>query len=278
MPYIYKIRNKITNELYIGKTIYQDINRRWNQHKMNSNNDYYQKYRLYKDMNEYGVDNFEISEVEMVDDYNILSEREKYWINYFDTYKNGYNNTLGGDGELLYDYDEIWKLWEDGYKIKMISKVIGCNDFVVRTVLDLHNVSTEDRISRSYDDQVNSYKPFQRGVEQLEISTNNIVAVYQSVSEAARTIGCDNSYLSKVCKKFGITHGFKWRYSDHDYAKKDFSSHRVGKVDLKTKEIVDVYSSISEAAKSVNGDNSYISKVCRGIQKSSKGFGWIFVD
>lgn len=123
------------------------------------------RYRLYSDMRKYGIENFEISEIEKVDNPNILSDREKYWVGYYDTYYNGYNNTLGGDGGLLYDYDQIWKLWENNLKIKEIAKIIDCNEFVVRTVLDIHNVSTEERIDRSYDDQVNSHKKYQREVE-----------------------------------------------------------------------------------------------------------------
>ena len=37
----------------------------------------------------------------------MLLEREKYWIKYYDSYNNGYNATLGGDGQLKYNYDDI---------------------------------------------------------------------------------------------------------------------------------------------------------------------------
>lgn len=36
-----------------------------------------------------------------------LNEREIYWISYYDTFYNGYNATLGGDGNCRYDYDSI---------------------------------------------------------------------------------------------------------------------------------------------------------------------------
>ena len=236
------------------------------------------RYRLYSDMRKYGIENFEISEIEKVDNPNILSDREKYWVGYYDTYYNGYNNTLGGDGGLLYDYDQIWKLWENNLKIKEIAKIIDCNEFVVRTVLDIHNVSTEERIDRSYDDQVNSHKKYQREVEQLDINTGEVIHKYQSVSDAARSVGCDNSQLSKICKNAGIAKGFRWRYTNNSYVKKDFSARQVCKIDLKTNEIIDIYPSISEAARSVGGDSSYISRVCKGEYKSSKGFGWKYMD
>ena len=279
MPYIYKykIENLINNKLYIGKTIYT-IKRRWYQHRTNSKREEYKHMPIYSAFNKYGLKNFSVSCVEEVDDISILSEREKYWIKYYDSYNHGYNATLGGDGALLYDYDTIWELWEAGYTIKQISKQIGCNDFVVRTVLDIHGVTTQERIDRSYNDQIASHIPFQRSVNKIDIDTGVIVETYSSVSEAARTIGYDSSSLSKICKRSGIAKGYKWQYVDQEYTKKDFSPQQVCQIDLKTNEVIQIFPSISAAARSVNGDSSYISKVCKGIQKSSKGFGWRYLD
>ena len=83
-----------------------------------------------------------------------------------------------------------------------------------------------------------------------------------------------------VCEHFKnkIAFGYKWQYQDDEYIKKDFTAKPVCKLDLKTGEILEVFPSGAAAAKAVNGDSSYISKVCRGIQKSSKGFGWCYLN
>lgn len=233
---------------------------------------------LYSAMNKYGVDNFSISCVEEVQNENELSEREQYWIRFYDSYNQGYNATLGGDGSLLYDYDTIWELWESGKTIKQISKEVGCNDFVVRTVLDIHNISTEERKERSIDDQLLSHEKYKREVNQIDISSNEVINTYESVSEAARKIGADNSTMSKICAKSATFKGYKWEYTGNEYTKKDFSSRRVCQIDLKTNKVINIFPSISEAARSVSGDSSYLSKVCRGIYKSSKGYGWKYYD
>lgn len=278
MPYIYKIKNDINDKVYIGKTLYS-IQRRWKQHIDNSFKNYLKHLPIYAAINKYGIEHFKIEQLEEVQDYHILSDKERYWIAECDSYLNGYNATRGGDGSLLYDYEWIWDLWESGLKIKEIAKEVNCNDFVVRTVLTLHNISTEERKARSYEDQKKSHQPYQRPVQQIDINTNEIIAEYESVSEAAKIIKCDNSYLSKICKNNKIFHNYKWQYKpNQDYIKKDFSKKPVCKLDLNTKEILDVYESISAAARAVNGDSSYISKVCRGIQKSSKGFGWCYLE
>lgn len=277
MPYIYKIENQINHKLYIGKTTYT-IKKRWTQHLDNAKREHLKHLAIYAAMRKYGIENFTIEQVEEVTDINQLSSREKYWISYYDTYNIGYNETRGGDGALLYDYDTIWELWQAGKTIKEISSIIECNDFVVRTCLTTHNVSTEERKERSAYRQDEGHEPYRRKVNQIDISTNEIIYTYGSVREAAASIPCDNSYLSKICKDKKIAYGYQWEYQDNNYVKKNFTAKPVCKLDLKTGEVLEVYPSGAAAAKAVGGDSSYISKVCRGIYKSSKGFSWKYLE
>ena len=53
---------------------------------------------LYQSIRKYGLDNFIFEIIEELEDYSIAAEREKYWIQYYNSYKNGYNESLGGDG------------------------------------------------------------------------------------------------------------------------------------------------------------------------------------
>ena len=255
------------------------IERRWSQHKNNaiSRKDLIHL-PLYSAMNKYGIEHFTIEPIEEVIDEKQLSEREQYWIKQYNTYNYGYNASIGGDGLQLYDYDYIWELWEQGNTIKQISALIPCNDYVVRTVLDIHNISTEERKERSAYRQDEGHEPYRRKVNQIDISTNKIIHTYNSVREAADAMSCDNSYLCKICKDKKIAYGYQWEYQDNNYVKKNFTAKPVCKLDLKTGEILEIYPSGVAAAKAVGGDSSYISKVCRGIQKSSKGFGWKFLE
>jgi hypothetical protein len=61
-------------------------------------------------MNKYGLDHFHISQIEETNDPD---EREKYWIEYYGTFKNGYNATIGGDGKRYLDYDLIIALYKE---------------------------------------------------------------------------------------------------------------------------------------------------------------------
>lgn len=45
----------------------------------------------------YGSENFHAEEIEECDN-SLLNEREKYWINFYNSYSDGYNMTKGGEG------------------------------------------------------------------------------------------------------------------------------------------------------------------------------------
>ena len=94
---IYKITNQINGKAYVGLS--KNCLKRWSDHYSKSYNskkkDDLDK-PLYKAMRKYGRENFSFEIIEECD-LDKLREREVYWISYFDTYKNGYNATAGGD-------------------------------------------------------------------------------------------------------------------------------------------------------------------------------------
>ena len=112
--FIYKIVNNINDKVYIGKTL-SSLENRFLEHKRDSARECEKNRPLYKAMSKYGVDNFSIELIEEVP-IEVLSQREIYWIEFYNSYKYGYNATKGGDGKLLYDYEAIvnrlfiWKI------------------------------------------------------------------------------------------------------------------------------------------------------------------------
>ena len=98
MQGIYKITNNINGKSYIGKS--SNINKRWLTHRSLDYGRNPDK-TLYKAFIKYGLNNFsfEIIEEMTSKEYEELSDkRESYWINYYNTFQDGYNETLGGDG------------------------------------------------------------------------------------------------------------------------------------------------------------------------------------
>lgn len=140
MGYIYKITNQINNKVYIGQTV-KSLQKRFTQHKNNSNKEYFSQIVLYKAFNKYGIENFFFEEIEQVPN-ELLDEREKYWIEYYDSYFNGYNSTLGGRSTQLYnwDVDEIIDLYYKLKSARKVAKEIGCDHSTIDNILNTNNV------------------------------------------------------------------------------------------------------------------------------------------
>lgn len=136
--YIYKITNTVNQKGYIGKTT-NSIEKRWKEHKHDYTRDYCKDRPLYRAMNKYGIENFIIEQLEEVD-IKDLSNREIYWIEYYHTFSNGYNATLGGDGKILYDYDLIIELIQNQKTTVEICELIGCCPDVVRLIARKNNL------------------------------------------------------------------------------------------------------------------------------------------
>ena len=96
---IYKITNKQNNKIYIGKS--KSVEDRWIYHTSHHNDSKEWNKILYKAFRKYGIDNFNFEIIEPMDEktYDKFgNNREQYWIIYYDSLNNGYNETNGGDG------------------------------------------------------------------------------------------------------------------------------------------------------------------------------------
>lgn len=111
---IYKSVNTKNGKVYIGF----DSNwpNRSNNHKSASKK---QDSKFYRAIRKYGWDNFEWSIIyQSKDKQHTLKEMESHFINEYDSFHNGYNSTLGGDGTFGHIVsDKTKKLISEGNKI-----------------------------------------------------------------------------------------------------------------------------------------------------------------
>lgn len=159
MGIIYKVTNKINNKIYIGQTT-QLLKDRIRGHKNEAFNSSSKKCPFRQAIVKYGIDNFEIEEIEEVDN-KLLNEREIYWIDYYDSYYNGYNATLGGQQGKVYSINEILPYWELGYGRLEISKITGIGISTITNLLLENGFSLEDIKKRRYQKAKNSLKNIQ---------------------------------------------------------------------------------------------------------------------
>ena len=140
MGHIYKITNTLNNKIYIGQTV-KTVEKRFQQHKNNSNKSYFSQIVLYKAFNKYGIDNFICEQIEQVPN-ELLDDREQYWIEYYNSYFEGYNSTLGGKATRLYnwDIDDIIEKYQKLKSARKVAKELGCDHSTIDRILNENNV------------------------------------------------------------------------------------------------------------------------------------------
>ena len=242
---IYKIKNTITNEIYIGQTTHprgfngrydfkgSGIERVYKKLLSNETRGESHNKHLRRSIKKFGFDSFEVVEVfDTAESLEELNEKESYYIGLFDSYKNGYNQSFGGD-----------------------------------------SVSGYSRPSGK--DCKNSKRVCQIGTD------GQLIKIWDSATEAANELGISPSSLSNVCngkklRKGGdiakTAGGFVWVFEkDYDLCK-DYSINRPrqnmghgSKIVLLLSDDGDViqeFYSINEASRELGIDVESVRKTC----------------
>lgn len=273
MGCIYKITNKINGKVYIGQTS-ESIEHRWEEHKYAANYNKHKDYNciLHRAIRKYGPETFDVILLEEIDNH-LLNSRETYWINYYDSYKSGYNMTLGGEGARTIDYNEIYSLWDNGFGIKYIAQTVGCSEVQTREILKGYsNYSKRESNKRGT-------RIFAKIVIQYDLN-GNFIAKYFSATEASNITGINKSNILATCRfEQKTAGGYQWRF-DGDYPCVDAC---VGKKRAVKQFYLDgtlkaIFLSITDAANSLSCSSSAILNACLGKTKSSHGYLWRFVD
>ena len=114
---IYKITNDTTGQVYIGQSV--DIFRRWKQHQ-----EHCLHYEL--SMEDWHIDlynnpqNYSFKIIELCQEEE-LDFKEAYWINYYDSYRNGLNKKSGNSSKKIFPKE---KRPYKRYKTHTIEEVI----------------------------------------------------------------------------------------------------------------------------------------------------------
>ena len=236
------------------------------------------KYHLYDAMNLYGVEHFFVETLEQVED-KYLSEREQYWIRRYDSFRNGYNETCGGEGNQLYDKNVFYELWDKGYSISNIATKTGCVRSTVYTaLLDYQNYSVEESLKRR---AVGN----QKKVYQFNLS-GQLLNIFNSIKEAEMAIGIEEKGAIGQCcaMKYGhkTVKNYFWLWEENKYKIIDLvksldDGHKKQKVAQLDKEgnTIAIFNSAKEAAQFLGRPkDSHIGDCCKGRRKTCFGYRW----
>lgn len=136
---IYKIYNTINNKVYIGVTT-RTIEERFKEHKYRIEER--NSIHLYQAMKKYGVNYFHIELIDTATSQEEMFEKEKYYIQQYDSYYNGYNLTFGGEGGLKLNLDEQHIITEylNGKSSEEIAKELQVSGNTIRRRLKEYGI------------------------------------------------------------------------------------------------------------------------------------------
>lgn len=204
MAYIYQIKNDINEKIYIGKTEFS-LEKRFKEHCHDAFRSGKESRPLYAAMRKYGIEHFHIS---LIEETNNPEEREKYWIEKLGSFKYGYNATIGGDGTKYIDYELVIKTYNEcGLKNKTAELLHISPDSVSHIIQEYAPEINNNALQTA---RIAYGKP----VLKLDKNTDEILAVYSSMSEAEENNHIKH-HISAVCAgKRKTAGGYKWKYLD----------------------------------------------------------------
>lgn len=247
MGVVYLLTNTASSKRYVGKTI-NTLEERWVGHVRSAFRDDTDMY-ICRAIAKHGPDAFTREVLEECSDDDLLG-RERHWIAKLGTHvsKGGYNLTLGGEGLHGYVFSEESKELmrqkalgrkhnnETRQKMSDSAKARGTN-FVALEAMRKANTGatrsdetkqrisaaqkgrsvsqeTRDKISKAGLGRKTSEatkEKFRKRVGQFTMDGNHLVT-YNSVTEAAKAMGCVKGTISNACRNELVFKGFTWRF------------------------------------------------------------------
>lgn len=199
--YVYLLLNKVNGKRYVGQTS-KTVEERFQEHCGQSASG--SSYKIHRALRKYGKDNFEVITLMYVDSdtreglISKLNYCEKYFVKKFDSRKNGYNMTNGGDGTLGYE-------WNDNQRMLQ-----------------------SERCKRQWKTQKCVFKKGLKKAQKLAILVRNkkvvqfdlngnFIQVFESVVLAKKSLNFKAPNIDSCCRhspKHLTSGGFIWRYLD----------------------------------------------------------------
>ena len=161
--WIYKITNIQNQKVYIGQTI-RPIEQRFHRHINDAMNNILDTH-FARAIRKYGKDNFIIEEIDSAKTQNELNEKEQYWIQYYNSVNNGYNET------------------------NAINKC-GGNTYLSKTEEEMEVI--KDKIRQT---KIGAKNPMAQKVKRINIQTNEI-DIFDTVISCAKACGIKNGKTS----------------------------------------------------------------------------------
>ena len=249
MGVIYKIVNNVNNKVYIGQTMKKPADR-WQCHKHRAELPEF-KTHLYNAMRKYGVENFSFEIIEECCN-DILDDRERFWIQHYKSYTDGYNETLGGqDAKRKYSYEDICYLLLQGDSKEEVADFFHCDKRTVYNASVSVLGKTPSQIAQEIFDSQVKYLYTEEGY---------------NIKQIGSMLGCRYDKIKKSLNRQKIK-----TKSMSESKKTPFTKNVYQKIGNKT---VKVYKGIPEASFETKIPYKSIFECLSGRARTAYGYRW----
>ena len=272
MTGIYKIENLINHQIYIGQS--KNIEKRWQDHKNRTKTG---TTKFYQALREYGIENFSWEIIEECSQEQ-LDENEIYWIEHYDSYKNGYNSTPGGQFQTTISSQKIFEEWDNGLSIGEIAKKLKIGvSTVYYELVNYKNYSVHKskvrggKLAFKTRQENNNDSIFQYSMN------GKFIKEWSSCKEIERELNISSASVGKVLNGIRNSAGsFRWSREKKEQLEGSIKSSqpiKVQKYDLNNN-FLEEYESYASAARSVNKNDTALIRRVVNSEKTAYGFRW----
>ena len=267
---IYGITNMINNKIYIGQS--SNIQQRFIRHRWELNHNRHSNIYLQEDWNQYGKDNFIFTILEICSP-DILIERETYWISCYGGINGNvvYNMLSITDGHIQATRERIHNTLHTRYqniphhsKGRIVS-IEGRERMSVSHKGRKHSDETKEKIKQGNLGKHLSDETKEK-MRQSKIgkpSPRKGVHLSEEHKAKLRAINLGKKLSNETRNKISERN-------------RDRSGRYIMQMSINGTYIA-VYDSLKKAALAVGGNPTCICEVCRGTQRTSKGFIWKYI-
>ncbi len=220
MQGIYQIKNLINGHCYVGQSV--DIEKRWEDHTYTVNNSKLLAYHypLYRAIRKHGIDNFYFSVLEEVKSSDDLTARELFW---YDKLNPAYCQMSPQDNISSVRKRPVVAISPDTFEVvarydSMVEagKMVSTRPANIKRVCDGRSAKARGHYW-CYETDIDTWtKPIDhkggKAIYQIDKQTGEIIAEYESLSDAERKTGITFGNISNNIRGYNKSAGgYVWK-------------------------------------------------------------------
>lgn len=229
------------------------------------------KRKVYKAMRHFGTENLTMDVLKQYEDveWSFMCELETQTIKEYDSFNNGYNGTLGGEGTvgLCGSLNAFYGKKHTPENLKIMSE---------KGYLRKHTEETKNKISKRNKGRLHKEESIQKMREKASskiVICENDKMEFKSITSCAEFYNLQRSDVRKVCNRERATakgYVFSWKGDNSPFYKDSREKP------IKCVETGVVFASTKEACESLGIRSQHVSAILRGKQKTTKGYSFVY--